>query len=606
MALPIEDYAVVGDGRGLAVVGRDGSIDWLCVPRFDSAACFAALLGEARHGRWRIAPTGSVRRVQRRYRGDTMVLETEFQTEDGTARVVDFMPVAQELPSVVRVVEGLDGSVPMRMELRVRFDYGQALPWTSAGVGGVSYMAGADALALRTAIPTKEDDGATVAAFTVGRGERVPFALTWHPSSRSVPTPDDPLASLDDTVAYWRAWAGHCTYRGEWRDAVVRSLLVLKVLTHAPTGGVVAAGTTSLPEQLAGTRNWDYRYCWLRDATLAVNALSNCGYEAEAQAFAGWLLRAVAGDPRQLQVMYGPAGERRLLEYTLDWLPGYEGAAPVRVGNAAAAQFQLDVFGEVLGVAYLIRQRARARGRQPGPPTAWPLQLRILEWLSAVWEQPDEGIWEVRGPRRHFTYSKAMAWFAFTCAATVAEEAGLPGPVEAWRATASRIHAEICERGYDAARNTFTQSYGSRALDASLLILPIIGFLPPHDPRMVGTVAAIERDLIRDGLLMRYSTEDPDSPDGLPPGEGAFLACSFWLVWVYGMMGRGAEARALFERLVALRNDVGLLSEEYDPRTKRLVGNFPQAFSHMALVNAAVQLAAVPATAGSLDQKAAA
>jgi GH15 family glucan-1,4-alpha-glucosidase len=453
----------------------------------------------------------------------------------------------------------------------------------------VTYEAGPDALLLRAPIATLEADQATVAEFQVGPGDRLPLALTWHPSWRPAPEPVDPLVGLDVTIAYWRAWAARCTYGGEWRDAVLRSLMVLKALTYAPTGGIVAAPTTSLPEQLGGVRNWDYRYCWLRDAVLTLNALSACGYDAEASAYQAWLLRAVAGDPAQLQIMYGLAGERRLLEFTLDWLPGYEGAAPVRVGNAAAGQLQLDVYGEVLGAAYL----ARSRGWDPAPE-GWALQQTVLDYLASAWAEPDEGIWEVRGPRRHFTHSKVMAWFAFTCAAQAVEQFGLPGAAERWRQIADTIHAQVCERGYDPERGTFTQSYGSKALDASLLQIPIVGFLPANDPRVQGTVAAIERELLVDGFLLRYSTEGEDAADGLPPGEGAFLACTFWLASVYALMGRAEEARALFERLLALRNDVGLLSEEYDPRAGRLVGNFPQAFSHLALISAAPQLAAVP------------
>jgi len=587
MPLPIEDYAVIGDTQSAALVGRDGSIDWLCWPRFDSAACLAALLGEARHGRWLIAPAGNVRQVQRRYRGDTLVLETEFETDAGAVRLLDFMPPRDQEPNIVRVVEGVRGQVPLRMELRVRFDYGQTVPWVREDDEGTTYLAGPEAVTLRSPVATGQEDQATVAEFTVGPGERLPMVLTWYPSWQSAPAPVDPLLALDETAAYWQEWAARCTYQGEWRDAVLRSLMVLKALTYGPTGGMVAAATTSLPEQLGGVRNWDYRYCWLRDAVLTLNALNTCGYDAEASAFQGWLLRAIAGDPAQLQIMYGLAGERRLQEYTLDWLPGYEGAAPVRVGNAAAGQFQLDVYGEVLGAGYL----ARTRGWEPDPE-GWPIQRTVLDHLASVWDQPDEGIWEVRGPRRHFTHSKVMAWFAFTCAAKAAEEFGLPGPVERWREIANQIHDQVCERGYDAERGTFTQFYGSRTLDASLLAIPLLGFLPATDPRVEGTVAAIERELMADGFLLRYPTEDGGSVDGLPPGEGAFLACTFWLVNVYALMGRTDEARALFERLLTLRNDLGLLSEEYDPKARRLVGNFPQAFSHLALINAAAQLVA--------------
>jgi GH15 family glucan-1,4-alpha-glucosidase len=591
MPLPIEDYAVIGDTYSAALVGRDGSIDWLCLPRFDSGACFAALLGEPRHGRWQIAPADDVRQVRRRYRGDTLVLETEFETDSGAARLVDFMLPTHPERRVVRVVEGVRGEVALRMALQVAFEYGQAVPWVRRHDGVVSYEAGPDALLLQAPVATTEADGATVAEFRVGAGERLPLTLTWFPSWQAAPAPIDPLGALADTLAYWEEWAAQCAYQGEWREAVLRSLLVLKALTYAPTGGIVAAATTSLPEQLGGVRNWDYRYCWLRDAVLTINALSTCGYLAETSALQAWLLRAIAGDPAQLQIMYGLAGERRLLEFTLDWLPGYQGAAPVRVGNAAAGQLQLDVYGEVLGAAYL----ARSRGWQPAVE-GWPLQRAVLVHLETVWQEPDEGIWEVRGPRQHFTHSKVMAWVAFSYAARAVEEFGLPGPAARWRQIAAAIHAQVCERGYDAERGTFTQYYGSRALDASLLQIPMVGFLPADDPRVQGTVAAIERELLVDGFLLRYSTEEQDAADGLPPGEGAFLACTFWLVSVYALMGRADAARALFERLLALRNDLGLLAEEYEPRAGRQVGNFPQAFSHLTLISAAAHLAAMPAS----------
>jgi GH15 family glucan-1,4-alpha-glucosidase len=591
MPLRIEDYAVVGDTHTMAMIGRDGSIDWLCLPRFDSGACFAALLGETRHGYWRVAPAGEVRQVRRAYRDDTLVLETEFETADGTVRLVDFMLPREQAPHLVRVVEGVRGRVPVRMELRARFDYGRIRPWIRPYEGAVTYTAGPDALVLRTPIPMRVEDHITVAEVTLGPGERIPFMLAWYPSWQPVPAPLDPLVALADTTDYWQTWAAQCTYRGEWREAVLRSLMVLKALTYAPTGGIVAAPTTSLPEQLGGPRNWDYRYCWLRDAILAIDALVPNGYFAEALAFRDWLVRAVAGEPSEFQIMYGLGGERRLAEYTVDWLPGYEGAAPVRVGNAAADQFQLDVYGEVMGVA----QRARALGCARGleiNPEIWRLQQGVLDHLEAIWTEPDEGIWEVRGPRRHFTHSKVMAWLAFACAVRAVEEFALPGPVDRWRVIRDRIHAQVCDQAYDPARGSFTQYYGARALDASPLMLPIVGFLPATDPRVRGTVAAIERELMVDGLLQRYQTDESGAVDGLPAGEGAFLACTFWLVQVYALMGRRDEARTLFQRLLALRNDVGLLSEEYDPVARRLVGNFPQAFSHIGLVTAALQLVA--------------
>jgi GH15 family glucan-1,4-alpha-glucosidase len=601
MPLPIEDYAILGDTHTVALVGRDGSLDWLCIPRFDSGACFAALLGDTRHGRWSLAPAGEVRQVRRRYRGETLVLETEFETEDGIVRLIDFMPPRERHVQVVRIVEGVQGQVPVRLELCPRFDYGVDIPWVRKTHDVLTYVAGPDALALRTPVDTHQADDVTTAEFTVGPGERVPFVLSGFASWQPVPSARDAEAALTTTIKFWEQWAARCTYRGDWREPVIRSLMVLKALTYAPTGGVVAAATTSLPEQLGGVRNWDYRYCWLRDASLTLNALTAGGYHAEALAFRDWLLRAAAGHPPQLQIMYGLAGERRLLEFTADWLPGYEGSAPVRIGNAAAEQFQLDVYGEVLGGAHHGRQHLNGTGAHP-QEDAWELQRALLEHLETVWTLPDEGIWEVRGPRRHFTHSKVMAWRAFDCGISAVEDFGLPGPAERWRSIRDAIHSQVCDQGFDPVRNTFTQSYGSPLIDSSLLWIPLSGFLPPEDPRVQGTVAAIEKELLVDGFLLRYQTDGAGEGaiDGLPGREGAFLVCTFWLAQVYAQMGRSDDARELFERLLGLRNDLGLLSEEYDPVAGRLIGNFPQAFSHIGLINAAVQLSSAKHAAPSV------
>ncbi|MDP8977874.1 MAG: glycoside hydrolase family 15 protein [Actinomycetota bacterium] len=590
MAMRIEDYALIGDTETAGLVGRDGSIDWLCLPRFDSGACFAALLGDDDHGRWSLRPAGEVRRVRRRYRPGTLVLETEFETDDGCVRLLDCMPPRDGLPDLVRVVEGVRGRVPMRMRLVIRFDYGWVVPWVRRLDGLLAAVAGPDALYLRSPVDTTGQGFSTVADFVVSDGDRVPFVLAWQPSHLPAPDAGEGLRRLADTESWWREWSGRSTYAGEWPEAVQGSLVTLKALTFAPTGGVVAAPTTSLPEQLGGVRNWDYRYCWLRDASFTLAALLVAGFTQEAISWRDWLLRAVAGNPESLQIMYGPAGERRLPELELPWLPGYEGSAPVRVGNAASRQFQLDVYGEVFDAMHT----ARAAGIEPSRP-AWSLQRRLLEHLETAWQRADEGIWEVRGPRRHFTHSKVMAWVALDRAVKAVERSGLDGPVERWRATRDEIHDEVCRRGYDAEAETFVQHYGASRVDASLLMLPLVGFVSPHDPRMKGTVAAVERELCTDGLVARY-TPDPDV-DGLPSGEGAFLACSFWLVDNYTKTGRVQEARRLFERLLALRNDVGLLAEEYDPAAQRMVGNFPQAFSHVGLVNAADNLSRALGTA---------
>jgi GH15 family glucan-1,4-alpha-glucosidase len=584
MAGRIEDYALIGDTQTVALVEREGSIDWLCLPRFDSGACFAALLGDERHGHWSLAPKARPSAIRRRYRGESLVLETEFTTPEGVARVVDCMPIRGVVPDVVRVVEGVRGRMAFAMELVLRFDYGRSVPWVRSYGRELRAVAGPDAVRLVTPVATRGEDRSTVAAFTVGEGERVPFVLTWHPSHEEPPRRVDGLDAVVDTERWWSAWADRSTYDGSWGDAVMRSLVTLKALTYGPTGGIVAAATTSLPEQLGGVRNWDYRYCWLRDATFTLYALMLGGYEAEAVAWREWLLRAVAGAPEQLQIMYGPAGERRLVETELPWLPGYEGSRPVRIGNAAVDQLQLDVYGEVMDALH----QARRAGVSPDPE-AWRLQQALMDALEGRWREPDEGIWEVRGERRHFTHSKVMAWVAADRAVRAVEEFGHEGPITRWRRLREEIHAEVCDRGWDVDRRTFTQSYGSRELDASLLLVPLVGFLPASDARVGGTVAAIERELCDNGLVHRYDTGRPEV-DGLPPGEGVFLACTFWLADNYALLGRHREAVDTFERLLALRNDVGLLAEEWDPATRRLVGNFPQAFSHVPLVNTARNL----------------
>ena len=580
---PLEDYGLLGDTHTAALVSRDGSVDWLCLPRFDSGACFAALLGTERHGRWLLAPEGEPRSIERRYRSGTLILETEFETGDGAVRIIDFMPPRLENPRIVRIVEGVRGRVPMRMQLVVRFDYGSIVPWVRRRGQVLSAIGGPDGLALETPIEMQGEDFTTVAQFSVAAGESVPFVLSWHPSQASPPDGLDAQSALTSTESWWQEWSGQAEHEEEWREEVGCSLAVLKALTYEPTGGIVAAPTTSLPEQLGGVRNWDYRYCWLRDATFSLYALLSAGYTKEASAWRDWLLRAVAGSPKEMQIMYGPAGERRLTELELDWLPGYEGAAPVRIGNAASRQFQLDVYGEVMDSLHL----ARREGIAPDEP-AWHLQQVLLDFLESNWQSSDQGIWEVRGPNRDFTHSKVMAWVAFDRAVKAVEQFELDGPVDRWRRLRDAVHSEVCSEGFDAERGTFTQYYGSRELDASVLMIPLVGFLPPSDPRVQGTVDAIQRELVEDGFVLRYSTET--GVDGLPAGEAAFLPCSFWLADNLALLGREDEARRLFERLLSIRNDLGLLSEEYDPAAGRLVGNFPQAFSHVGLVNTARNL----------------
>ncbi|HET9005964.1 MAG TPA: glycoside hydrolase family 15 protein [Actinomycetes bacterium] len=589
MAAPIEDYALIGDTHTAGLVSREGSIDWLCLPRFDSPACFAALLGDRSNGRWLLAPAGGVQEVRRRYQGDTLVLETEYRTDDGVVRVIDCMPPRHRDPDVARVVEGIKGRVRMRMDLTIRFDYGSIVPWVRHEGGALHAVAGPDSVWLRTPVPVWGENWTTLADFTVAEGERAPFMLTWHASHRPAPRRIDPVQALGDTEAWWGEWASGIDYQGGWQDAVIRSLLTLKALTYAPTGGIVAAPTSSLPEQLGGVRNWDYRYCWLRDSTFTLSALMLAGLADEAKAWREWLLRAVAGQPQQMQILYGVAGERRITEQELDWLSGYEGSRPVRIGNAAVNQFQLDVYGEVMDTLHV--------GRYIGlesDEAAWDLQQALLEFLESNWRQPDEGIWEIRGPRRHFTHSKVMAWVALDRAIKAVELMGHEGPVDRWRAVRRELHDEVCREGYDSGRDSFVQFYGADHLDASLLQIPLVGFLPADDPRVKGTVAAIQRELVVDGLVHRYPPEASQSVDGLPPGEGTFLACTFWLADNLALMDRREEAVAIYERLLTLRNDVGLLAEEYDPASRRLLGNFPQAFSHVALVNTANYLSEGP------------
>jgi GH15 family glucan-1,4-alpha-glucosidase len=580
MPLPIENYALVGDCHAAALVGNDGSIDWLCLPRFDSAACFAALLGGPEHGRWLLAPSAPVQGVRRRYRGDSLILETEFETEEGSVRVIDFMPLSDKRWDIVRIVEGLSGRVKLRMELIVRFDYGSIVPWVHRTGEILLITAGPDTLELAASVAVEGENMKSVAEFCISAGERESFVLNYRPSHLDTQPAIDAEKALTDTEAAWREWSDRCTYRGRWHDSVARSLITLKALTYKPTGGVIAAPTTSLPERVGGIRNWDYRYCWLRDATFTLNALLLAGYADEAAAWREWLLRAIAGSPDDLQILYGVTGVRRLDESEVSWLPGYEASAPVRVGNAAAKQFQLDVYGEVMDTLHL----ARVSGLPP-EPEAWKVQVALLKFLESHWELPDEGLWEVRGPPRHFTHSKIMAWVAFDRAIKDAEQDGLEGPIERWRQLRDAIHAQVCDKGFDSHSNTFVQSYDSTHLDASLLLIPQVGFLPAEDPRVIGTVAAIESHLMVDGLVLRYSTAT--KVDALPAGEGAFLPCSFWLADSYVLTGRREEAEALFERLLALSNDVGLFAEEYDPHAKRMLGNFPQALTHMALVNTA-------------------
>ena len=589
----IEDYGLVGDLRAAALVGRNGSVDWLCLPRFDSPSCFSALLGDERHGRWLLAPADEVLTTTRRYRPDTLILDTDFETADGVVRVTDFMPPRGDgPPRFMRIVKGLRGRVPMRLELALRPDYGSITPWTELVPDGVMATAGADAFRLSTPLSLSVDNGTATAEFDAIEGARERFTLTWHPAHRETPPVEDADSALARTETWWQEWTGRGRYEGSYRDEVMRSLIVLKAMTYETTGALIAAPTTSLPEDIGGVRNWDYRYCWLRDSVLALQALIAAEYVDEAMAFRDFLLHTATGDPSKLQIMYAIAGERRLTEFELPELPGYEGSRPVRVGNAASEQFQLDVYGEVLNVAYL---GVQLRGRIE--PRLWPRWRNAIEYVETIWREPDDGIWESRGPRRHYTYSKVMAWVVFDRAVRLAEEFDLESPLERWRLTRDEIHQEICERGYDRERRTFTQYYGSSELDASVLNIPLVGFLPGSDERVTGTIDAIVRELGRDGFVSRYSTSATD--DGLTGDEGQFLACSFWLVSALAANGRTSEARVLFERLLGLANDLGLLAEEYDVRRQRQVGNFPQAFSHLTLVLEAQSITNAEARAGT-------
>ncbi|KAA6222627.1 glycoside hydrolase family 15 protein [Streptomyces albofaciens JCM 4342] len=584
MHAPIEDHALIGDLQTAALIGRDGSVDWLCLPRFDSPACFAALLGDRENGHWLLAPAASDARSERSYRGDSLVLDTVWHTGTGSVRVTDFMPQRDRAPDLVRIVEGLEGEVAMQGVLRLRFDYGLVVPWVRHVGRCRVAVAGPDSAWLRTEpeVETYGQGYSTRSDFTVAAGERVAFVLTWHPSHEPRPAEIDPYEALEHTLEDWRAWAAHCRYDGPYRAEVLRSLITLKALTFAPTGGIVAAPTTSLPEELGGVRNWDYRFCWLRDSTLTLNSLITAGYTEEAVAWRDWLLRAVAGNPADLQIMYGLGGERRLPETELPWLGGYAGSKPVRIGNAAVEQRQLDVYGGVLDSFHI----ARVAGL-PSKPHAWNIQRALLEFLESHWREPDEGLWEVRGPRRHFVHSKIMAWVAADRALKAVEfHPDLEGDVDRWRAMRDAVHREVCEKGYDPGRNTFTQSYGSKELDASTLLIPRLGFLPADDPRAVGTVDAVRAELTHGGLIRRYST-DGSTVDGLPGSEGTFLVCSFWLAEALHLTGRREEARELFDRLLRLPNDLGLLAEEYDPVSGRQLGNFPQAFSHVGLIGTA-------------------
>jgi GH15 family glucan-1,4-alpha-glucosidase len=579
----IEDYAIIGDCETAALVGRDGSIDWLCLPRFDSGACFAALLGTPENGRWLIAPRGEFRQPRRGYRDGGLILETDFETDAGAVAVVDWMPMRDGFPNLVRKVVGRRGKVAMRTEVIIRFDYGALVPWVQQTDRGIIAVAGPDCVILDSDVPLRGEDFKTLAEFEVAEGQEVVFVLTWYPSAQEPPARLDAADCFKETDKIWRKWSARCTYDGEWKEPVLRSLVTLKALTYEPTGGIVAAATTSLPEQIGGVRNWDYRFCWLRDATFTLYALLLNGYLDEARAWREWLVRAVAGKASQLNIMYGVAGERRLTEIELDWLPGYENSSPVRTGNAAWKQLQLDVYGEVIDAMHLARKTGLKTTDE-----GWQVERHLLKHLETCWKEPDEGIWEVRGPRRHFTHSKLMAWVALDRAIKDVEQFGMEGPTDCWRELRDTIHAEICAKGFDKKRNTFVQYYGGKPLDASLLMMATVGFLPAKDPRVVGTVEAIERHLMSDGFVARYTHHA--GVDGLPSGEGAFLPCTFWLADNYILQGRRDEAREIFERLLAIRNDVGLLSEEYDVAGRRMVGNFPQAFSHVGLVNTARNL----------------
>ncbi|HVC51595.1 MAG TPA: glycoside hydrolase family 15 protein [Stellaceae bacterium] len=589
MSAAIEDYGIIGNSHTAALVGRDGSIDWLCLPRFDAEAVFAALLGETQNGRWLIAPVGPVTKNTRSYRGETGILETTFETDSGSATIIDFMPVpeADGQIELIRLIRGNTGRVRMHTEIILRFDYGRSIPWVRRRFGGLNAISGPHAVQLSSPVPLRgTPELTTIGEFEVAAGEIVPFSITWYPSHRKSLAFRDPVDALQSTENWWHDWTATCALGGPWREAIIRSLITLKMLTYEPTGGIVAAPTTSLPEFIGGSRNWDYRYCWLRDATLALYALMTAGYRNEARAWREWLLRSAAGHPSELQIMYGIAGERRLTELKLDWLRGYEGSRPVRIGNAAHRQLQIDVYGELMDTLF-----ACNRFGLEANADAWDLQTQLLNFLEHTWDKPDHGIWETRGEPRHFTFSNIMAWVAFDRAVKSINQYDLKGPRERWEQLRAHIHDEVIAKGYDSERNSFVQYYGGSDLDASLLLIPQLGFLPPEDPRVVGTIEAIERELVVDGLVMRYTSHS--GADGLPAGEGAFLVCTCWLANSLALIGRRADAVALFERLLALRNDLGLLSEEYDPQAKRFMGNFPQAFSHIGIINTAAHLALV-------------
>ena len=583
MALRIEDYALIGDCQTAALVGINGSIDWLCLPRFDSPACFAALLGTSEHGRWRISPVQPVRSTKRRYRDETLVLETDLVTESGEVRIIDCMALRTSVPDLVRVVEGVRGQVPMRMELILRFDYGSITPWVRRIPGGIRAVAGPDTVYCMSSVECHGEDMRTVADFNVNAGDRISFELKWCPTYHCEPMQTDPERTVRETEAWWREWVSRCKYAGQWREAVVRSLITLKALTYAPTGGIVAAPTTSLPETIGGVRNWDYRHCWLRDATFTLYALLTGGYTDEADAWRQWLVNSVAGTPSALNIMYGLAGERRLTELTVEWLPGYEQSQPVRIGNAAHAQHQLDVYGEVIDSLHVSRRRGL-----PCDENTWRVERAIMKFLETDWQKPDDGIWEVRGPRRQFTHSKVMAWVAADRAVKDIEKFRLPGDLTRWRNLRQQIHDEVCREGFNETVNSFVQFYHSEEPDASLLMLPLVGFLPPTDPRVAGTVAYIQKTLLHDGFVHRYRARQ--EIDGLPTGEGSFLLCTFWLADTLALQGRVQEAHEIFERLLGLRNDVGLLAEQWDPQARRFLGNYPQAFSHVGLINTAANL----------------
>jgi GH15 family glucan-1,4-alpha-glucosidase len=594
LSIPIENYAMIGDCHSAALVSKEGSIDWLCVPNFDSPACFAALVGTPENGHWSISPAEPIRGIRRRYREGTLILETEFETDGGSVTLIDCMTPQTGRPELVRMVVGTTGQVQMKMDLVIRFDYGSVVPWVRSTDHGITAIAGPDMLGIRTEVPLRGENLKTVATFTVTEGQKIPFDLTWYPSEGNEPAPLNADTAIQETETWWREWSGRCSYQGKWRDAVLRSLITLKALTFLPTGGIVAAPTTSLPEWLGGVRNWDYRFCWVRDASFTLRSLLDAGYHDEALEWREWLLRAVAGSPSEVNIVYGLRGERRLTELELPWLPGYDNSAPVRTGNAAYTQFQLDIFGEIINTLYQCRQAGL------GPPKGGGDGVRqaFLDFLETGWERPDEGIWEMRGPQRHFVHSKMMAWVAVDRPIKSAEQGRFSTNIARWKTLREKIHAQVCQQGFDANLNSFVQYYGSKHLDASLLMMPLVGFLPASDPRVIGTVKAIESNLMENGFVARY-TQDPDV-DGLPHGEGKFLACSFWLADNYALQNRREEAVQMFERLLNIRNDLGLLSEEYDPDAKRLLGNFPQAFSHVGLVNTAFSLSrAIPAPAPS-------